>query len=159
MLKILLLVLTLSQCKEVTERGGLIFKYEGNAQINQDFVQYSRLVDTTALFKVAQTLADSSTLYSAYCEVIDEVTSPSQDNEIDNQSKLKYFHTPLKYMIKEALGVCQRLSARLPEIRNKQTQNNIRSYANLHDISRIAAGITYNQQLKLFTFNSDGANA
>jgi hypothetical protein len=85
MLKILLLVLTLSQSKEVTERGGLIFEYEGNAQINQDFVQYSRLVDTTALFKVAQTLADSSTLYSAYCEVIDEVTSPSQDNEIDNQ--------------------------------------------------------------------------
>ena len=89
MLKILLLVLTLSQGKEVTERGGLIFEYEGNAQINQDFVQYSRLVDTTALFKVAQTLADSSTLYSAYCEVIDEVTSPSQDNEIDNQPKLK----------------------------------------------------------------------
>ena len=62
-------------------------------------------------------------------------------------------------MIKEAAGVCQRLMARLPEIRNKQTQNDIRSYANLHDISRIAAGITYNQQLKLFTFNSDGANA
>ncbi len=62
-------------------------------------------------------------------------------------------------MIKEAAGVCQRLNARLPEIRNKQTQNDVRSYANLHDISRIAAGITYNQQLKLFTFNSDGANA
>jgi hypothetical protein len=41
----------------------------------------------------------------------------------------------------------------------KSEINNIRSYANLHDISRIAAGITYNQQLKLFTFNSDGANA
>jgi hypothetical protein len=41
MLKILFLVLTLSQSKEVTERGGLIFEYEGNAQINQDFVQYS----------------------------------------------------------------------------------------------------------------------
>jgi hypothetical protein len=62
-------------------------------------------------------------------------------------------------MIKEASGVCQRLKARLPEIRDKQTQNDIRSYANLHDISRIAAGITYNQELKLFNFNSDGANA
>ena len=37
MLKILLLVLTLSQSKEVTERGGLIFEYEGNAQIKTSF--------------------------------------------------------------------------------------------------------------------------
>ncbi len=89
MLKILLLVLTLSQSKELTERGGLIFEYEGSAQINQDFVQYSRLLDTTALFKVAQTLADSSTLYTSFCEVIDEVTSPSQDIEADNQPKIR----------------------------------------------------------------------
>ncbi len=37
--------------------------------------------------------------------------------------------------------------------------NGVRSYANLHEISRTAAGITYNQQLKLFSYNSDGANA
>jgi hypothetical protein len=61
-------------------------------------------------------------LYTSFCEVINEVTSPSQDIEADNQPKLKYFHTPLKYMIKEASGVCQRLNARLPEIRTKQPQ-------------------------------------
>jgi hypothetical protein len=62
-------------------------------------------------------------------------------------------------MIKEAPGVWLQLNARLPEIRDKQTQNDVRSYANLHDISRIAAGITFNQQLNLVSFNSDGANA
>jgi hypothetical protein len=90
---------------------------------------------------------------------MEEVTSPTQENDIDNQPRLKYFHTSLKYMMKEAQGVCQHLNSRLPEIRYKQTQNDKRSYANLHDISRIAAGTTCNQQLKLFSFSSDGANA
>jgi len=35
-------------------KGGLIYKYEGMAQINQDYVTYKRTLDTTALLSVAQ---------------------------------------------------------------------------------------------------------
>ena len=158
MFQLLFLFFAIGNSKEVTERGGLIFKYEGNAQINQDFIQYSRLLDTTSLFNIAQRLQDSTTLYTTYCQTL--VIEPQQQAEpVQSKPTLQYFHTPLKYPIKEAKGVCSRNGARLPEIRNRQSQNDVRSYANLHQISRIAAGIEYDQKFQHFIFMSDSSNA
>ena len=142
--------------KEVMERGGLIYKYEGNAQINQDYIQYSRLLDTSSLFNVAQRLKDSTTLYKTFCKTLS--TEPTEEQE-DEPPPNKYFHTPLKYPLKEAPGICQRHNGHLPEIRDKQSQNEIRSYANLHDINRIAAGIQFDQNFKLFQYMTDQQNA
>ncbi len=83
----------LVKSKEVMERGGLIYKYEGNAQINQDYIQYSRLLDTSSLFNVAQRLKDSTTLYKTFCKTLS--TEPTEEQE-DEPPPNKYFHTPLK---------------------------------------------------------------
>ena len=60
-LKILLLTLSyvaLVSSQNIKEdiqlKGGLVFKPEGLAQINQDYTQYIRSVDTTALKVFAQ---------------------------------------------------------------------------------------------------------
>jgi hypothetical protein len=54
------MVLVLIKGREITQtvqlKGGMIFNKEGAAQINQDYVQYTRKVDTTALHNIAQQL-------------------------------------------------------------------------------------------------------
>ena len=153
------IIFSIAISEKVTERGGLIYEYEGNAQINPDFVQFVRLVDTTSLFALAKRLRDGTTLYNTYCQTLEDSNLPKNDSVTILLPKIKYFHTPLKYPIKEAPGVCKRFKARLPEIRDKSTQNDIRSYANLHNISRIAAGIEYDVKFQLFVFQSDKSNA
>jgi hypothetical protein len=44
---------------EVKLKGGLIYKYEGAAQINQEYATFKRALDTSALGTVAQRLHDS----------------------------------------------------------------------------------------------------
>ena len=83
----------------------------------ENLTQFYRVSNPEELFCP---LVINPTFTPLYCGAIEEVTSPSQDNDIDNQPRLKFFHTPLKYMIKEAPGVCQRLNARLPEIRENK---------------------------------------
>jgi len=146
--------------QEVKLKGGLIYNQEGTAQVNQDSIQYTRLVDTTGLFNIAQKLKDCTTLYTTFCKQAEHYNLHiyTREQPLHTQPK-PYIVTPLKYPIKEAGGVCKRLQARLPEVRDLKTYNEIRTLASEHDVTRIAAGVKYDSVNNVFTFMSDGANA
>jgi hypothetical protein len=148
-------------------KGGLIYKYEGMAQINQDYVTYKRTLDTTALLSVAQRLKDSTTLYKEYCSLISNYErkgKPMLEQETyDRATKLNisvsYLATPLKYPLKDTDSVCSRLKARRVEIKDIATYDAARTFANEHGIEQFEAGIKFNTQTNRFQFISNSAPA
>ena len=169
MFLILVLYLTQLKCIGTTHsdtvklKGGLIYKNEGQAQINQDFLIFKRSVDSSALKSVAQRLLDSTTLYAEYCSYLDNINNKGTQmiqNEdyqqaLDKNITVKYIATPLKYPLKDTMSVCARISARRVEIRDIYTYNAARTFATLHNIDQFEAGIKWNPQTKRFIFISD----
>jgi len=151
--------------EEVKLKGGVIFSHEGSAQINQDFVQYTRDLDTDALKDVAQQLKDILTLYKTFCRTAQDFshkvnTTTDKEKQIHQTTELlEYVVTPLQYPIREAPSVCRRLKARRPEIRDIHTFDKVRSVATKNNITIISAGITYDAHNHLFVYESDGKNA
>jgi hypothetical protein len=157
-------VLTREVSETVSLKGGLIFRKEGSAQINQDFVQYTRTLDTKALQDIAQRLKDSTTLYKTYCSIASDFTQINNKYDkihtiTDDNTTIQYIHTPLKYHVNEAEGVCTRLKARRVEIKNLHSYNAVRTYATKNHITMIMAGIDYKKANNIFVFASDGSNA
>ena len=171
----LFLVFTLSSIlaanyqHSVKFKGGLIFNKEGSAQINQDHIQYTRQVDTSALFDVAQRLLDSTALYRSYCNAATNFklditqsksnSKPAPKIEPSNITTISYVVTPLQHVLKEAAGVCTRIGARRVEIRDINTYDKVRTFANQNNIKYIPAGIDYHKPNNLFQFASDHTNA
>ncbi len=163
MLLILIFSLTQLTCigtshsDTVKLKGGLIYKHEGQAQINQDFLIFKRSVDSSALKSVAQRLFDSTTLYEEYCNYLEEINNKgpqmiqSEDYQqaMDKNITVKYIATPLKYPLKDTMSVCARISARRVEIRDIYTYNAARTFATLHNIDQFEAGIIWNAPTKL----------
>ena len=148
-------------------KGGLIYKHEGVAQINQDYLTFKRQVDTSALQSVAQRLKDSTTLYREYCSLLSSYDKKGQRTKsheaYDKASSLnitvQYISTPLKYPLRDTTSVCSRLSARKVEIRDMATYNAARNYASENHILQFEAGIKFNQQANRFQFISDSQPA
>jgi len=119
MLLILIFSLTQLTCigtshsDTVKLKGGLIYKHEGQAQINQDFLIFKRSVDSSALKSVAQRLFDSTTLYEEYCNYLEEINNKgpqmiqSEDYQqaMDKNITVKYIATPLKYPLKDSTHI------------------------------------------------------
>jgi len=145
-------------------KGGLIYKHEGVAQINQDVLTYKRTMDSSALYSVAKRLQDSTQLYKQYCALLSNFNKKGQlqiENEHYNKAMkenitVRYISTPLKYQLKDTTSVCARLDARRVEIRDIFTYNAARTYASQHNIDQFEAGIQYNLQTKRFQFLTDG---
>ena len=148
-------------------KGGLIYKHEGVAQINQDYLTFKRQVDTSALQSVAQRLKDSTTLYKEYCSLLTSYNKKgpktlSQDAYVKASSlniTVQYISTPLKYPLKDTTSVCARLNAKKVEIRDLATYNAARNYASERQIQQFEAGIKFNQQSNRFQFISDSQPA
>ena len=162
MFKFLIILFSIGQVfsYDVKLKGGLIYNQEGTAQVNQDYIQYTRVVDTTALFNIAQRLKDCTTLYTTFCTQAEEFTLRLSNTAHNTQQPLEqYFITPLKYPLNEAEGVCKRLNSHLVEVRDIKSYNLVRSFASENNITRIAAGVKYDTQNNVFIFMSDGKNA
>ena len=151
-------------------KGGLIYNKEGTAQINQDYIQYTRKADINALHEIAQRLTDSNILYKSYCSMASSYklktpATPVQTkhanlkDQIKPENQIQYIVTPLQHPLNEAAGVCTRLGARRVEIRDITTYDNVRTFANQNKIKYITAGIDYNKANNIFQFASDHVNA
>jgi hypothetical protein len=56
--------------KETVQKGGVLFEDIGAAQINGEFMMYKSVADTSILQTAAQTATYLTTLYSSFCEGI-----------------------------------------------------------------------------------------
>ena len=165
-LKILLLtffyvVLASSQNikEDIQLKGGLVFKPEGLAQINQDYTQYIRSVDTTALKVFAQQAYSAIKLYTTFCNITTDLNKRNSLNETIPLPYKRYLKTSVKHKVIQARSVCHKLDAQLPEIRNKEDFSNIREFAYKNQIEIIPAGLTYDSSHKILTYNSDFSDA
>ena len=148
-------------------KGGLIYKYEDAAQINQEYSVFKRSLDTSALQSVYQRLQDSTTLQAEYCDLITNYKAknkPVRDSKAVEEAKrnnitVMYLATPLKYPLKDTEAVCHRLWARRVEIRDLYTYNAARTFANIHGIEQFEAGIMYIPKNRRFQFITDGVQA
>ena len=87
---LILVISTLSlvastNCQNIKEgillKGGLVFKPEGLAQINQDYIQFIRSVDTSALQTFAQQAQSAIQLYTTFCSITTDIHSRNNQNE------------------------------------------------------------------------------
>lgn len=162
-LKILLVIFTLFgflSADTIKVKGGLIYKNEGKAQINQEYSIFKRTVDTEALRSIEQRLVDGTKLYKEFCAILtnyewknyhtaeDEAVKDARRNNLS----VTFFSTPLKYPIKDSEQVCHRLRGRRPEIADIDHYNAIRSFAVKKEITMFEAGIKYNKKINRFEF-------
>jgi len=171
--KFLLIVLQLLATKasvNVRLEGGLIYKNEGSAQINQDYLQYKRFMDINALYSVRNKLSDTTHMYDTYCSYVanrharSKHVSPVNYTDEGLYAKMKnlsvhYISTTLKYPLAEAQSVCARLNARPVEIRDVYTYNAAVSYANEKGIQQFLAGIIWSPKNSRFEFLTDHTSA
>ena len=166
LLLILTLVLATTASVKVKLKGGLIYKNEGTAQINQGTLQFKRFLDVKALYSVAQKLQDTTSMHQTYCDIVSdkykESKSPqaSELSDMEYYAKMKnlsvvYISTTLKYPLVETQSVCARLNARPVEIRDIYTYNAALSYANERNIQQILAGIIWSPKNGRFEFMTD----
>ena len=59
--------------EDIQLKGGLVFKPEGLAQINQDYTQYIRSIDTSALQTFAQQTLSAIKLYTTFCNITADI--------------------------------------------------------------------------------------
>ena len=144
--------------QEVQLKGGLIFKPEGLAQINQDSTQFFRSLDTSSLTQLAQKSFDSINLYSTFCDIIKDLNLRTSDNSSSHPS-IRYVKTASKHKLSEAEHVCMGLNSRLPEIRDRNTFSSLTEYAFRNRITKIYAGLYYDSITKKFRFVSDKKDA
>ena len=90
--KILLILLTLFghlSANSIKVKGGLIYKDEGTAQINQEHSIFKRTVDTSALQSVEQRLKDGTKLYEEFnSERTKLMTELKNDKECEKEKIL-----------------------------------------------------------------------
>ena len=153
-----------SKAKELSVqlKGGLIYKTEGLAQINQDHVQYIRNLDSSALIELSQKAQDSISLYEAFCKTIIDLTKQTQTTlqtyEQSNET-LHYIKTLIEHPVSEAEAVCASLGARKPEVRSTAKWGELRNYGVKYNITIISAGLYYDQTTQTIRFVSDKTSA
>jgi len=151
-------------------KGGLIYKNEGSAQINQDSLQYKRFMDVNALYSVGNKLSDTTHMNETYCSYVAERharnkhVSPTNFTNDELYAKMKnlsihYISTTLKYPLAEAQSVCACLNARPVEIRDVYTYNAAISFANEKGITQFLAGIIRSPKNGRLEFLTDHTSA
>ena len=144
-------------------KGGLIFKEEGLAQINQDFIQFVRRLDNSALIELSSKAKDSIAIYEAFCTVIKNLNLRAKNNlnsnQLQDEDPLKYIVTIIEHPISESTAICNGIGARKPEIRDSRQWGKLRDFAVQHKVKLIAAGIYYDDKTETFRFNTDDSKA
>jgi hypothetical protein len=88
-LKLFLVLLALLQMilsKETVQKGGVLFKDIGAAQINGEFMTYKRIANTSILQTAAQTATDFTTLYSSFCQGIHNNLKRAAINRLNKEA-------------------------------------------------------------------------
>jgi hypothetical protein len=144
-------------------KGGLVYSEEsslGPIYLNRDHVNFIRTIDTSALQNSAQAIKDFTTLYHTFCSKVGNHITPFdkqipslQDDEQPKTEELVF--SPVKYFLKEGLQVCRSMGARLPEIRNRDSYNEIRFTAIKKAIKKFRAGVYYDTGTTTFRYYSD----
>ncbi len=109
-LLIVIQILATTASANVKLKGGLIYKNEGSAQINQDSLQYKRFMDVSALYSVGNKLSETTHMYETYCSYVAERhaqnkhVTPTNFTNDELYAKMKnmsvhYISTALKYLI------------------------------------------------------------
>ena len=91
LLLILTLVLAITASVKVKLKGGLIYKNEGTAQINQDTLQFKRFLDVKALYSVAQKLQDTTSMHQTYCDIVSDKYKESKNPQASELSDMEYY--------------------------------------------------------------------
>jgi len=148
-------------------RGGMVYSEEasrGPVYLNQDFMTFVRTVDPDILQNSSQLTKDFTTLYHNYCQNIADQMSAfhRQQKQTDINSvntEWESVFSPFKHHVSEAPAVCKSMNARLPEIRDKESYDRIRTDAIRQGVHKIAAGVFYDTPHKHFRYYSDQTNA
>ena len=148
-------------------RGGLVYSeesHEGPVYLDQNFYTFIRKTDTSVLQKTAQLCRDLTYLYNEKCSEISASAGrfhQKLNQSIVEQDKLKKSDpfevvlSPTSDFLANAPAVCKSMNARLPEIRDQRSREKIRQAAIENNITKIAAGISFDEQTDHFRFNSD----
>ena len=146
-------------------KGGLVYSEEsslGPVYLNRDHVNFIRTIDTSALQQSAQAIRDYTTLYHTFCRQIGKYSTPfDTEPSIDTTTKsptnkaFEIVFSPVKYQIKEGQQVCKNMGARLPEIRDRETYNDIRFAAMKKRVTKIRAGVYYDISTSAYRYYSD----
>ena len=169
LLFILIYINLLHYCDSVLSpsvlKGGLVYSEEsslGPVYLNRDHVNFIRTIDTSALQKSAQAIRDYTTLYHTFCRKIGKYSTPfDKQLSIDTTTKpptnrtFDLIFSPVKYPIKEGYQVCRNMGAKLPEIRDRDTYNDIRFAAMKKGVTKIRAGIYYDTSTLTYRYYSD----
>ena len=146
-------------------KGGLVYSEEsslGPVYLNRDHVNFIRTIDTSALQQSAQAIRDYTTLYHTFCRQIGKHSTPfDKELSIDTTTKpptnktFDIVFSPVKYQMKEGQQVCRNMGARLPEIRDRETYNDIRFAAMKKRVTKIRAGVYYDTSTLAYRYYSD----
>ena len=150
-------------------KGGVNFHEEytqGPVYINQQLYTLTRTADTSPLIegvKDTKTLIQQlETVCTATSKKLDEQRLLLDQTEAHlNASSFTWDFLVSKYQYKilDAPGVCTNLGARLPEIRDVASREEIRSAMIREGIAMAYAGVTFDVKTKIFRFNTDHTNA
>ena len=144
-------------------KGGLVYSeesHQGPVYLNQNYYTFARKTNTTTLATAARLCRDLTSLYKLRCA--DIAISAQRFNIKLNKTLEESEETDTEIVISDkeshvsdALQVCTSMNARLPEIRDMTSREQIRQAAIAANITKIRAGIYWDQLSSNFRFESD----
>jgi hypothetical protein len=130
-------------------KGGLVYSkesHQGPVYLNQNYYTFAQKTNTTTLATAARLCRELTSLYKLRCA--DIAISAQRFNIKLNQTleESKNLDTEIVISdapshVSEALQVCTAMNARLPEIRDMTSREQIRQAAIAANITKIRAGI------------------
>ena len=158
-----ILILALSSANVHSEKvhfkGNLLFKETGTNYLNQEYMIFSRLLDTNDLRLFTQTYQDSSNTYASFCDSIKRLfykINPQQappTNIIDKNFTI--IPSTTQHTVAEAAAVCRGMGARLPEIRNRAEDRDLLEAVERYKVKTVLAGIKFDHRTSRFQYESD----
>ena len=149
-------------------RGGLVYSEEsslGPVYLNRDYVSFVRTVDTSVLEQSAQATRDFTTLYHTFCQTVGKHITPfdsKASNTTSNNEPVpthEIVFSPVTYHVKEGKQVCKNMGARMPEIRDRDSYNDIRFAAIKKRIKKIRAGVYSEEDTSTYLYYSNNKPA
>jgi len=154
---LILLQLTLTKEPTVFIKGGILYEQTRDTPviINPPTVLFTRTINFS-LFEdqILQTKLFGKS-YQKFCDALNNKVQLTIKSEADT----KYFVSEKPNRLADAAEFCRSRQARLPEIRDDKTYQEILTLANQNDIPIVPAGIIPDYRSHLFRFVSDSTDA
>ena len=147
------------QLRDAELKGGLLFEKDLDKpiMINPKYEVYHRKIDLKEIFKAATVMEEFTNTYEKFCQDIEKVlkTDYTQVFVPNYDINAKFFISSAPTVISDAPQVCQREGYRLVEVRSVTDLTNLKRFADLHNVTYVYAGITFNNVTKTLQFDSD----